>query len=383
MQANIYFIYSGDIMKKWAYYLMAAGCCILLSLFMTSCEENCDCVQPEDEINEYHLFYPGAGTGVTRDTVLIYSTLTGQVVDTIWYEHYVYDMEFTSDGTLMVISGDNFRGGNLIWVEDCITHDTLADFEPPEFSRIELNFQETELLVTAPETLLVLAFPSLEEIFAANLSYVKAGFLPGTRRLYYTKSDIDSIFEIDYSNTDSAAHKAVYLNHPFISGGRKPVDVRIDYANGKIILNCVTRYDYSQIQIRDAFDFSFISEAYGYSLYFNCSGIRPGTDEIYFISTAFGTAPDVTLSRVDIFNSSMNIMTPFMDYNDIIINDRFVPNEIAFTPDGRQIYLLLGTGFTPASVLGFQGNSKKIVQLLKPHQAGAPFIRINPRKIDQ
>ncbi len=371
-------------MKKWACYLMAAGYCILLSLFMTSCEENCDCVQPDEEANEYHLFYPGAGTGVTRDTVLIYSTLTGQVVDTIWYEHYLYDMAFTSDGALMVLGGKKLRGGILIWVEDYITHDTLADFEPPEFSQIELNFQETELLVTAPDTLLVLAFPSLEPIYAERLSYLKVGFLPGENRLYYLKYDVDSLFTIDYSNVTTPVHEAIYLNHPFISGGRKPLNAMINHVKGQIILNCVTRYDYSRIQIRDADDFEFISETFGYCLYEGFSEIRPGTDEIYFISREFGTNPDVTLSRVDIFNSSMNIMMPFMDYNDIVLDGNFFPLEIVFTPDGGQVYILLGgTNFTPASVLGFQGNSKKIVQLLKPHQAGAPFIRINPRAINK
>ncbi len=367
-------------MKKRIYFFVSVGPILALLLFIISCEEACDCIQPKEEANEYHLFYPGAGTGVSRDTVLIYSTLTGQVVDTISYGHFLYDLEFTSDGATAVFSGVG-PSDNKIWVENYFTHDTIASLNTDDLCHVELNFNETAILVNCLDSIILLDFPSLTVLTRLYIPHADVGFLPGSDRLYFLKSGVDSIFELDYTDISTPTFTSVYLNHPYYTEGRIPYSATVDYTNNKIILLCRADYPEFPLQVRDALDFGFVSEIAGFSDYRVRAAVRPGTNEVYLINHGGGIFDfDLTKSRVDIFYSDINVITKFLDYSNIVLDDIFIPQGIFFTPDGDKGYILMGGGgATPASVLGYDFRQGKAAQLLRPTQAFAPFIRINPR----
>ena len=361
--------------------LLFMGGVILLTFL--SCED-CDCPLDEQTDPEYHLLYSSASSTLDSSIVLIYSTKTGEAIDTLVYTHRFLDLEFTRDGSQMVIAGHNNYSDGLLWIEDYVTHDTLATFTTSSdlVSNIELNEDENHLLVRTNVWIKVLAFPSLTEIYSGSNNSSGCGFLPGSNLFYYVYGD--SIFTVDYSTPSSPVTTSHYLSLKNINRQYDYTTSSVSFSDSLIFITGYRSSELGVFQVLHTTDFSLFYETTLIDRYYYKAPLcRPNRGDVFLLSARnFATLEEAEYNKLDVYNWRSNTIRTIIGFSDYILPGLFCPMAMDITPDGNHIFVMLGACLTERSVISYDLTKHDITNYFVPVQplstGDGTLIKINP-----
>ncbi len=352
---------------------------LILTVILLSCEKNYITQAPEEHVGDYDLLYIHAGGGWDDPLhSLKYSTKTGEVIDTIKTPYVIADLQFTKDGTKAVMSiWEQKTGAPSVLAVNYPLMDTIGILEGIAGEKIYFSPDEQEVITCWGPTIAILSFPDLSPIFVDTVANYEGGFLTSNDSAFYLVSGVDSIFVIDYTDRKNVTITAQIIGSSS-GAGAVPGPCAVDFENEQIII--VMNYDneYSYIHVLNSNDISLIQQLFVNRLYNGTPGIRPGGDEIYLKLS--GLLGDYDNHYIDIYNFSSNTLRTYINLKDIAFNGVHIIDQLEFTRDGRELYVLMGSNqYYPFVVLGFNLDNDEIVHYLLPETAAnGNLVRINP-----
>lgn len=351
---------------------------VLLSIsliLLSSCGDGNDKpLEPDMRGADYHLLY--APVGDIQRKAYIYSTATGTLVDSNVYTSYPFhDMRFSSDGTLAAYIKSSGPGGANLWVMNYPAGDTIAFTHYYNGRWISIDQTDSYLLARTGDVVTIFTFPSLNIVFSSAVQNGGAGFLTAPFTAYYFSTP-DSLFLIDFSRPDSVTVNAVQvrLNE---TTSLVPSAITVDY-RAKIMVLVANDSSGSWIQVYDSDSLTLINQIRSPRRYMAASEAQPGTDRIYLNSS-----DNTSLSPqnyIDVYDYGLDELEPYLECDDIIIEEGFLPRQVQLTPGGEMLYVLSGAGGLniKVPVLGIIPANKRVVQILRPSEPWGRVMRINP-----
>jgi hypothetical protein len=355
------------------------GLIFVTALLLLSCGRESTAPEEAKDTPEYHLVY-----GPARETpfyVMKYSTKTGALVDSNLYgDNYYEDFRFIDGGNKVVCVGWPWSdpGQGRIWIADSPTGEVYFQRETDRAKKIYVDPTERYVLTLLGPRTEIYTLPELGLVYGDSISAMGGGFLPGSRRAFYFREEVDSLFLIDFTDPYAVSVDAL----PVRSGDSVlwPKAAGVDCVSEKLVL--LAAYDFYNvyIQVMDTDSLSRTQEL-AVNRYYNNMSIHPGCGRVYL---HYANPYMDTTNRIDIYGMNSNTLSPFIGPGDISIDESFMPKQLEFTPDGEIVYVLMRGGiYGYSSVVGIRLSDKEAIHYFKPEQARAEVIRVNPRDFSQ
>jgi len=366
-------------MKKPSLIWLTAISLLLFAVFLLSCEKNYITQAPEEHAGDYDLLYIHAGGEYNGPlNTLIYSTKSGELIDTIKTQYFIEDLRFAKDGLKAVIgSWEPSTLNPSVLAVNYPNMDTIAIRDGVICRRMEFSPNEQSVFCCDGTMVSILSYPDLSNIYIDTVENFDGGFLTSVDSAFYLVSGIDSIFVIDYSDRQNVTVSTATIGS-ISGGGTVPVSCAVDYINERIIIVSNYNDEKSYIHVLNSNDLSMIQFLVVDRLYNGSLAIRPESDKIYLkLSGNYG---DFEHNYIDVYNVYSNTQSKFINFGDITFIGVHLPYKMEFTPDGKTLYVLMGSNqYSPFNVLGFDPDTGDIMQFLAPESsAGGQIIRINP-----
>jgi len=365
-------------MRKPKLAILAVAVLFVCNFLFVSCGKD-KITQIEEQSGDYDLLYIHAGGGLNVPlNSLRFSTKTCEVSDTMKTPYVIDDLQFTRNGTMAVLNiWDQFTGAPSVISINYPSMDTIGLRESVGGNKIYYSPDEQAVLTCGGSQLSILTFPDLTPILIQTVNNYEGGFLTSGDSAFYLVSGIDSIFIVDYSDRQNITITTNTIGS-ISGGGTMPGPCVVDYENKRLILVSNYNDEKSYIHILNSNDLSLIQFLVVNRLYNGTPGVRPESNEIYFKLS--GLLGDNNSNYMDIYDVGSNTLKTYINFNNISFTGYSLPHQIEFTPDGRTIYVSMGSNqYAHYSVLEFRPGNVELVHELGPdHNAHGYLIRINP-----
>jgi len=365
-------------MKRILNRLTLISILLIPALFLTTCEEKCNCVYPEEHIPEYHMTFNFVSTPDDNDTVYVITinTKTHEVIDSVASTDIppFTDMVFIEGGDKALIAGQE----NL-YIEDVVTHDTLA-ISPISASRLILSNDEEYVtyvsggieIISLPDLNIIDNFEDITAIGIDGENHIAYGFKYATNFLYRIEySEIPAVTtEIEIYN---GSHRAPYLRFCYLSSN-----------NETLLLFGMDETGYESLMEFDADSLYFRSEIAQRGIILP---VWTSDDNI-----CFGTFD----GNVVKYNTATNVYSTIIDKESIIIPDvamgsdyfyghGFYASYVRLTADNKHLYIQLSPrcegpcGGYNGSTLVYDLNTREIIHRYDYTKYGWNVMVVNPK----
>jgi len=360
------------------------ACLLILAILLGSCGEESTGPTPSP-ISDYHLIYgpvsyPDTANGPIRNHYFTYSTETGEKIYISPSSELRYvDLIFNKAGTRAIFCGSvpphGWRG---TWIIDYLTGDTLLKQEGIG-GTFSLDKTEQYIVFHNHTGNKIATFPDLSVFYAGTGPFEVGGIFGSGKKAFYTRSYIDSLYIIDFSDQSAPVVIPYYLDYP---GTRL---TSVDYANDAerdlfylLLLDEISSQ--SRIMVIDCDSLRCIKQL-GSNIPYMGMKLHPNGKQIYLRSQAGAGS---SWNRIDIYSVAQNSTEAYFGIADYSGPVAFQPHKIEFTPDGQMMYFLIfGQILGDTPVVGVRLADKAVTQYLVCDTGQVTFFRINPHNFAQ